>query len=236
MCFPVTLQLLFIVKILFLPPLRDHLKQGRHGDIHMTVINQFRHKAVKEGEKQGVDMAAVHIGIGHQDDFIIAQLGDVKVIAVSFRETAAEGINHGFDFRIGQNLVNAGFSTFRILPLMGESPGRTIPCRLGAASGGISFHDENFTSGRSRDSQFASFPLESKENFCLVSMFVFAFFFGFPDFGSFFRTAYDTFQCFQISVKIAGDFVSRHLADHLGGILVIQLGLGLSLKTGIRDA
>ena len=29
-------------------------------------------------------MAAVHIGIGHQDDFVIAQLGDVKVIAVSF--------------------------------------------------------------------------------------------------------------------------------------------------------
>jgi hypothetical protein len=36
-------------------------------------------------------MRAVDIGIGHDDDLVVAQLRDVEVISVAFREAAAEG-------------------------------------------------------------------------------------------------------------------------------------------------
>ena len=93
-------------------------------------------------------MAAVHIGIGHQDDFVIAQLGDVKVIAVSFRKTAAEGINHGLDFRIGQNLIHG-----RLLNIEDFSPDGqdglvlAVPGSLGRAAGGIPLYNEYLTPG-----------------------------------------------------------------------------------------
>ena len=53
-------------------------------------------------------MRSVHIRIGHDDDLVIAQFGDIKIIAVAFGKSAAKGIDHGLDLRIGQNLVNAG--------------------------------------------------------------------------------------------------------------------------------
>ncbi len=35
----------------------------------------------EEGQQQSADVGTVHIGIGHDDDLAIAQLGDVKFIA-----------------------------------------------------------------------------------------------------------------------------------------------------------
>ncbi len=35
-------------------------------------------------------MASVHIGIRHQDDLIIFQFCDIKVISITFRKSAAE--------------------------------------------------------------------------------------------------------------------------------------------------
>ena len=51
-------------------------------------------------------MTTVDIGIRHQNDFMVSKLCNIKVIAVPFRKTAAEGIDHGFNFRIGKNLIH----------------------------------------------------------------------------------------------------------------------------------
>ena len=53
-------------------------------------------------------MRAVHIGIGHDDDLVIAQLRNIEIIAISFGKAAAKGIDHRFDLRVSQNLVYAG--------------------------------------------------------------------------------------------------------------------------------
>ena len=52
-------------------------------------------------------MRAVHIRVRHNDNLIIAQLADIKIIAVAFRKSAPEGVDHSLDFCVGQNLVNA---------------------------------------------------------------------------------------------------------------------------------
>ena len=65
-------------------------------------------------------MRTIDIGIGHDDDLVIAEFTDIKVVAVSFGKTAAKCIDHGLDLGIGKNLVDAGLSTFKILPRIGR--------------------------------------------------------------------------------------------------------------------
>ena len=56
------------------------MKQRRLCDEHMAVLDQRTHEAEEECQQQGADMAAVHIGIGHQDDLAVTQLCEVKII------------------------------------------------------------------------------------------------------------------------------------------------------------
>ena len=54
-------------------------------------------------------MGAVHICIGHNNYFIVAQFSYIKIVAVTFGKAAAKGINHCFNFRVGEDFINAGF-------------------------------------------------------------------------------------------------------------------------------
>ena len=84
-------------------------------------------------------MCAVHIRIRHDNNFIITQLCNIKVIAVAFGKTAAESVYHRFYFRIGEHLVNAGlFHVQDFAPDRQDGLIGTIPCRLCTAARGIS--------------------------------------------------------------------------------------------------
>ena len=50
------------------------LEEGRHGGVDIAVLDEGPHEAEEEGQQQGADMGAVHIGIGHDDDLVIAEL------------------------------------------------------------------------------------------------------------------------------------------------------------------
>ena len=67
----------------------------------MSFKNQFWHKTIEQGEKQGGDMGTIHIRIGHDDNFVIAELCNIKIIPISFRKTATKCVDHRLDFRIG---------------------------------------------------------------------------------------------------------------------------------------
>src|SRR3546814_4451081 len=58
----------------------------------------------EEGEQQGADVAAVHIGVGHDDDLVVAQLVDVELVAA---DAGAERGDQGADLLRGQHLVEA---------------------------------------------------------------------------------------------------------------------------------
>ena len=75
----------------------------------MSVVDQLRHKAVKERQEQRVDVASVNIGIRHQDDLVIFQFRDIEVISVTLRESTSKGIDHGLDLSIRENLVHRRF-------------------------------------------------------------------------------------------------------------------------------
>jgi hypothetical protein len=56
------------------------LVQRRLGDVDVAALHQLGHLAVEEGQQQRADVRAVHVGVGHDDDAVVAQLGDVEVV------------------------------------------------------------------------------------------------------------------------------------------------------------
>ena len=90
-------------------------------------------------------MFTIHIRIGHNNNFIIAKLGNVKVIAIAFGKTTAKGINHGLDFCISKNFIDAGF--FYVQNLTANRQNRlihTISGTLCTSTRRITFHDKDF--------------------------------------------------------------------------------------------
>ncbi len=52
--------------------------ERRAGDVDFALLHELRHLAVEEREQQRADVRAVHVGVGHDDDPAVAQLGDVE--------------------------------------------------------------------------------------------------------------------------------------------------------------
>jgi hypothetical protein len=48
------------------------------GDVNVAVLDQSPHLAEDEGEKEGADVGAIHVRVGHDDDLVVAGLGGVE--------------------------------------------------------------------------------------------------------------------------------------------------------------
>ena len=44
------------------------------------MLDQRPHEAEQQRQQQGGDVLAVHVGVGHQDDLVVTQLGDVEFV------------------------------------------------------------------------------------------------------------------------------------------------------------
>ena len=67
-------------------------KNGRAGDVHVAGVDQRAHVLVEERQQQDADVRTVDVCIGHDDDLVVARLGDVEVAAVAGtrRDAAAD--------------------------------------------------------------------------------------------------------------------------------------------------
>ena len=52
-----------------------HAIERRLGDIDVAALDELLHVAEEKSEQQSADVAAVDVGVGHENDFVIAQLG-----------------------------------------------------------------------------------------------------------------------------------------------------------------
>ena len=137
-------------------------------------------------------MGTVHIGIRHDDDLVIAQLGNIEIIAVALGKSAAEGIDHGLDLCIGKHFIDTGF--FHVQNLTADRQDcliHTVSRSLGTAACRITLYDENLTFGRISGLAVRQFPIGIKGEFLLGQHIGLRFFFGLTDLGRFFRTADD---------------------------------------------
>ena len=92
----------------------------------MSLLDQLRHKPVNKGQHQRCDMRAVYIGIRHDNNLMIPQLADIKVLM----NTGSECGNHRLDFGVGKNLVQTGFFYVQNLAAQGKDRLRRTASRL----------------------------------------------------------------------------------------------------------
>ena len=52
-------------------------------NVDVAALHQLGHLAVEEGQQQRADVSAIDVGIGHDDDAVVAQLGSVEVIGAT---------------------------------------------------------------------------------------------------------------------------------------------------------
>ena len=96
---PVVFDVLFLLTFF-------HFEERRLRDVNVTLLDQLWHLPEEEGEQQGADMRAVNIGVSHQNDPVIAQLAEVKIL---FADAGAERRDQRFDFAVPQHLVEPRF-------------------------------------------------------------------------------------------------------------------------------
>src|SRR5207247_2570382 len=79
-----------------------HPVERRHGDVDMTGFDQLGHLPVEEGEDQRADVRAVDVGVRHDDDAVVADAGDVELVA----DPGADRGDHRLDLVVRENLVD----------------------------------------------------------------------------------------------------------------------------------
>ena len=98
-------QLGVVLEIDVVLALSDFVER-RLGDAQVAALDDARKLAVQERQQQGADVRPVHVRVGHDDDLVIAQLGQVVVFLA---DTGAEGRQQQPDFLRRQHFVEAGF-------------------------------------------------------------------------------------------------------------------------------
>ena len=118
--------------------------ERRLGDVEMAFVDQGGHVAEEEGQQQRADVAAVHIGIRHDDDAPVTQASQVEVIA----DAGAEGRDERLDFVVAQDLIQAGALGVQDLAAQRQD-GLEMPVAalFGRAACRVTFHDVEFRLG-----------------------------------------------------------------------------------------
>jgi hypothetical protein len=84
----------------------------------VAALDQLRHLPVEEGQQQRADVGAVDVGVGHDDDLVVAQLVDVELVAA---DAGAERRDQRADFLLDDSILSKrARSTLRILPRSGR--------------------------------------------------------------------------------------------------------------------
>src|SRR5699024_6314714 len=61
---------------------------------YMAFLNQLRHEAEEQSQQQGSNVLTIDVGVGHEHNLVVAQLGDIKL----FVDTRAKRSDDCLDF------------------------------------------------------------------------------------------------------------------------------------------
>ena len=102
-----------------------HLEQRRLGDEEMPVLDDRPHLPEEEGQQQRADVRAVDVGVGHDDDLVVAQLLHVEVVAA---DAGAERGDQRADLLAPEHLVEARPLDVEDLAAQAAAPPGTPGC------------------------------------------------------------------------------------------------------------
>ncbi len=128
-----------VLEVEILLPFADAVERGLR-DVEVALLQHLGHLAEEEGEEQGPDVRAVDVGVGHQDDLVVAQLVDLEAAGVV--DAAAERGDQGPHLGGAEHAVEAGALHVEDLALERED-GLEVPVTalLGAAPGALALDD-----------------------------------------------------------------------------------------------
>ena len=116
-----------------------HAIKRRLCDIDKIVFDKSRHMAIEECQKQRADMGAVDVGIGHDDDFMVAELLKIEIVHA---DPAAKSRDHRADFCVLQDLFKTRFFDVENLTADGQDRLKTaVASCFGRAARRISLDD-----------------------------------------------------------------------------------------------
>ena len=118
----------------------------------MTTLHQVRHLSVEEGEQQGANVRTVNVGVGHDDDAVVAQFVDIEVVGAAlarvcgdFANARAKRCDERDNFSAGQQLFVTCFFDVQDLAAQRQNGLEfTVASLLGGATGGVALDDVNF--------------------------------------------------------------------------------------------
>ena len=122
----------------------DQLIQGRHGGVDIALFDEGPHESEEEGQQKGPDMAAVHVGVGHDDDLVITELLHVEV----FSQASAQSGDDRHELVIAIDLIGTGFLHIQHFPPQRQDGLESgISSLGGGATCGVALHDIDFGQG-----------------------------------------------------------------------------------------
>ena len=226
------LQLAVGVDVLLLLAPGD-LVQRRLGGVDIAVLDQLGHEAVEEREQQYADVVAVHVGIGHAHDAVVAQLGGVELGP----EARAEGGDHGLDLGVGQGPVDAGLFHVQYLAPQGKY-GLEVPVAalLGTAAGAVALDNEDFALGRIALGAVRQLAGQRRAlQGGLAAGQVAGLAGGFPGAGGGQALVQHGPRGGGVLLQVLGQLLGNHGIHQRANFAVAQLGLGLALELGLHQ-
>ncbi len=132
-------QGLVVLQVVFLfASLR--LVQGRLGNVDVAALNQGAHLAEEKRQEQGPNVGAVHIGVRHDDNAVVAQLFWVELVDPN---SAPERCNEGPDLLRGEHFVKTGLFYIEDFAFQGKNGLKpAIPPLFCRTTGRIPLHEK----------------------------------------------------------------------------------------------
>ena len=123
-------------------------EQRRLRDVDMTKVDQPREMPEEQRQQQDLNMRTIHIRIGKNDDFAVAQTGQIRRIA-NLVVIHADGKRNGFNLLVGVQRVGAVLPGVFWLALERQNGLKLLVARLlRRTTGGIAFDDEKLVALR----------------------------------------------------------------------------------------
>ncbi len=117
-----------------------HAIERRLGDVDVLLFDQLAHVAEEESEQQRANVAAVHVRVGHENDFVVAELGGVEIVLA---DAGAERRDDAANFLVAEHLVVARFFDVENLALERQDGlVAAVAPALGRAAGRFALDDE----------------------------------------------------------------------------------------------
>ena len=207
-------------------------EQRRLRQVHVPGIDHGLHEAEQQRQEQRADVRAVHVGVSHQDELVVAQLVDVEVLL----DAGAQRVDDGLDLLVRQDAVDAGLLDVQDLAADGQDGlGLRVSATAGRTACGVTLDDEDLTLLRVRGlavHELAGEATAAEEALaaaghvaCLAG--------SDAGGGSGLGLADDVLALGRVALEPVAQTVVHHALHEAPRLGVAELGLGLTLELGL---